>query len=59
MSRALADHLVAMGIRDPRVLEAIARTPRERFVRDEERPEAELDRPLPIGYGQTISQPYI
>ncbi|WP_321992563.1 protein-L-isoaspartate(D-aspartate) O-methyltransferase [Marispirochaeta aestuarii] len=46
-------------IRDPRVLEAIRIVPRERFVPPPLVDEAEEDRPLPIGKGQTISQPYI
>ena len=49
--------------RDPRVdaqaLAALERVPRHRFVPDELRTEAYANRPLPIGYGQTISQPYI
>jgi len=44
---------------DPRVLEAIGRVPRHRFVPAAQRPHAYEDRPLPIGHGQTISQPYI
>jgi protein-L-isoaspartate(D-aspartate) O-methyltransferase len=48
-----------MGIRDPRVLAAIAAVPRALFVPGELRSHAEEDRPLPIGWGQTISQPYI
>jgi len=46
-------------IHDPRVLEAIRVVPRERFVPPNLVEEAEDDRPLPIGKGQTISQPYI
>ena len=46
-------------IRDKRVLEAMARIPRELFVPPEEQPLAYEDRPLPIGYDQTISQPLI
>jgi protein-L-isoaspartate(D-aspartate) O-methyltransferase len=46
-------------IRDLRVLEAIRIVPRERFVPPNLAEEAEDDRPLPIGKGQTISQPYI
>jgi len=42
-----------------RVMEAIARVPREQFVPAEMRPWAYANRPLPIGRGQTISQPYI
>lgn len=44
-------------IKDPRVIEAMRRVPRERFVEDDLRPHAYSDRPLPIGHGQTISQP--
>ncbi|UCF09626.1 MAG: protein-L-isoaspartate(D-aspartate) O-methyltransferase [Candidatus Bipolaricaulota bacterium] len=47
------------GIRDERVLEAMGRVPRHRFVPPERRFEAYDDFPLPIGGGQTISQPYI
>jgi protein-L-isoaspartate(D-aspartate) O-methyltransferase len=48
-----------LGIRDTRVLDAMARVPREEFVRDADRPEAYGDHALPIAEGQTISQPYI
>jgi protein-L-isoaspartate(D-aspartate) O-methyltransferase len=47
------------GIRDPRVLQAMRSVPREKFVPKELRNSAYDDRPLPIGYGQTISQPFI
>ncbi|MGM0432973.1 MAG: protein-L-isoaspartate(D-aspartate) O-methyltransferase [Spirochaetota bacterium] len=47
------------NITDKRVLEAIRRVPRERFVPERVRSESDGDFPLPIGYGQTISQPYI
>jgi protein-L-isoaspartate(D-aspartate) O-methyltransferase len=53
------DQIVARGITDPRVLEAMARVPRHEFVPAAQRGEAYEDWPLPIGYGQTISQPYI
>ena len=46
-------------MRDARVLEALRQTPRHRFVPAALVPHAYEDRPLPIGYGQTISQPYI
>jgi len=49
----------ARGIRDERVIAAMAAVPRHRFVPPESRPEAYLDSPLPIGQGQTISQPYM
>ena len=45
------------GVTDPRVLEAFRRVPRERFVPDNQRQFAYDDRALPIGEGQTISQP--
>jgi protein-L-isoaspartate(D-aspartate) O-methyltransferase len=47
------------GIRDPRVLEAMARVPRHEFVARDLWPEAYEDHPLPIGDDQTLSQPYI
>lgn len=46
-------------VRDPRVLDSLRKTPRHRFVSAELVRYAYDDRPLPIGYGQTISQPYI
>ncbi len=46
-------------IRDPAVLQAMRRVPRHRFVPPEVLPAAYADCPLPIGYGQTISQPYV
>ncbi len=46
-------------ITDPRVLKAIARVPRAEFVPPELRDQAYSDLPLPIGHGQTISQPYV
>jgi len=44
---------------DQRVMAALARVPRHEFVPAAQRPRAYTNRPLPIGYGQTISQPYI
>jgi len=57
--RALLAELRALGIRDERVLSAMERVPRHLFVPPELVPYAYEDRPLPIGAGQTISQPYI
>ncbi len=54
----LIEHL-RTEIRDERVLTAMARIPRERFVPPEEQHLAYEDRPLPIGLDQTISQPFI
>jgi len=51
--------IAARGVADERVLEAMRSLPRHRFVPTEELGLAYEDRPLPIGYGQTISQPYI
>jgi protein-L-isoaspartate(D-aspartate) O-methyltransferase len=51
--------LVTRGINDARVLGAMAKVPREEFVAPESRAATYEDGPLPIGYGQTISQPYI
>jgi protein-L-isoaspartate(D-aspartate) O-methyltransferase len=47
------------GIADEKVLEAMGKVPRHRFVPTKARFEAYEDYPLPIGHGQTISQPYI
>ncbi len=47
------------GIKNKRVLEAMSKVPRHLFVPDDVRNHAYDDTPLPIGYGQTISQPYI
>ena len=52
-------HLRRLGIRDARVLDAMAHVPREEFVRASDRDAAYGDHALPIGEGQTISQPYI
>lgn len=46
------------GIKDPRVLAAMLEIPREQFVPEAHRYEAYRDYPLPIGFGQTISQPF-
>ncbi len=57
--RMVENQLAARGITDQRVLDAMQRVPRHEFVPAEWRTAAYLDRPLPIGYDQTISQPYI
>src|ERR1700741_159356 len=51
--------LRARGIRDERVLDAMARVPRRQFVPAEYRDEAYEDHPIGIGEGQTISQPFV
>jgi protein-L-isoaspartate(D-aspartate) O-methyltransferase len=58
-ARMVRDQLVRRGIRDERVLEAMGRVPRHELVSESLRDEAYEDGPLPIGEGQTISQPYI
>ena len=55
----VARQIAARGIKDPRVLEAMRRIPRHAFVPPSQEAYAYEDRPLPIGSGQTISQPYI
>jgi protein-L-isoaspartate(D-aspartate) O-methyltransferase len=55
----VADQIAARGIRDPRVLAAMAVIPRHAFVPRDVAGQAYEDTPLPIGEGQTISQPYI
>jgi protein-L-isoaspartate(D-aspartate) O-methyltransferase len=55
----LAEALRRQGISDSRVLEAIRRLDRSEFVPEGMRSAAGQDSPLPIGHGQTISQPYI
>ncbi len=62
--RRLADQMVreqilARGVHDERVLQALREVPRHRFVPPALRDQAYADAPLPIGSGQTISQPYI
>ncbi len=51
--------LKARGIVDPRVLEAMAWVPRENFLPDDRRAWAYRDRAVPLGLGQTVSQPYM
>ena len=53
------NQLVAGGIRNPEVLQAMTDVPRHEFVPSALRPYAYADGPLPIGHGQTISQPFI
>ncbi|NJD60505.1 MAG: hypothetical protein FIA98_14015, partial [Anaerolineae bacterium] len=56
---ALLDDIKAMGIKDEKVLHAMEVVPRHAFVPAEYLEQAYANHPLPIGYGQTISQPYI
>jgi protein-L-isoaspartate(D-aspartate) O-methyltransferase len=57
--RMIQQQLIARGIKDGRVLAAMEKVPREEFIPPESRSDSYEDGPLPIGYGQTISQPYI
>ena len=57
--RMVRTQLAERGIREVRVLDAMSRVPRHEFVPETLRQEAYEDHPLPIGEGQTISQPYI
>jgi protein-L-isoaspartate(D-aspartate) O-methyltransferase len=57
--RMVSTQIEARNIRDRDVLDAMRKVPRHRFVPSEQVPLAYEDTPLPIGYGQTISQPYI
>ncbi len=57
--RMVRQQIEARGVRDPRVLEAMRTVRREQFVPESIRTYAASDRPLPIGFDQTISQPYI
>ena len=58
-SRMVREQIRARGVTDPRVLDAVERVPRERFVPGEAQEESYRDSALGIGHGQTISQPYI
>ncbi len=55
----VSQQIAARGVRDPAVLTAMRKAPRHLFVPDEQIRHAYEDRPLAIGHGQTISQPYI
>jgi protein-L-isoaspartate(D-aspartate) O-methyltransferase len=57
--RMVEEQLRARDIRSPRVLDAMLTVPRHLFVPEPQRSQAYSDSPLPIGYDQTISQPYI
>ncbi len=57
--RMVVTQIEARGVRDPIVLSALRKVPRHRFVPKSLEERAYDDTPLPIGYGQTISQPYI
>mgnify|MGYP000028267142 FL=1 len=56
---ALTQHLIGKDTLDPRVITAMAEVPRDAFVPEDIQHAAFANGPLPIGHGQTISQPYI
>lgn len=58
-ARMVAEQIEGRGVRDPAVLAAMRKVPRHRFVPESLLGQAYDDHPLPIGAGQTISQPYI
>jgi len=58
-ARMVEEQLRARGIRDPGVLAVMSRVPREAFIESEHVRDAYGDHPVPIGAGQTVSQPYI
>lgn len=58
LKRMVQEQLISRGIRDRRVIEAMSKVPRHLFVPEALADKAYLDLSLPIGYGQTISQPY-
>ena len=57
--RMIKRQIVARGVKDPNVLKSMKEVPRHLFVDESYWPMAYSDGPLPIGHGQTISQPYI
>jgi protein-L-isoaspartate(D-aspartate) O-methyltransferase len=57
--RMVEEQVVKRGVKDPAVIEAMGRVQRHRFVDESLARDAYKDKPLPIGYSQTISQPYI
>jgi protein-L-isoaspartate(D-aspartate) O-methyltransferase len=59
INRMVDEQIVARGIKDSRVIEAMRKIPRHIFVEEALQGQAYNDYPLPIGHGQTISQPYM
>ena len=55
----VTEQIVARGVKDPVTLAAMREVPRHLFVPEQQSAFAYLDRPLPIGHGQTISQPFM
>src|SRR4051812_3124188 len=59
LEQMIRQQVVARGITEPRVLQALRAVPRGRFFSPDSAGEAYADRAAPIGHGQTISQPYM
>lgn len=59
LEEMIRETIEARGVRDRALLEALRRVPRHEFIPASERSSAYGDHPLPIGFGQTISQPYM
>ena len=59
MEKMIKEQIINRGINDIGVLQAVRDVPRHEFVREKDRDFAYDDSPIPIGHGQTISQPYI
>jgi len=57
--KMVEDQISSRGVKDPNVIQAMLKVPRHLFVPESEQRSAYWDTPLPIGYNQTISQPYI
>jgi len=57
--KMVEEQIIARGIKDPRVIEAMKKVPRHLFVEEALQSQAYSDHPLPIGEKQTISQPYM
>lgn len=57
--RMVREQIMARGLSSPAVLAAMRKVPRHQFVEQALKPQAYEDHPLPIGQGQTISQPYV
>ncbi|MFH0839229.1 MAG: protein-L-isoaspartate(D-aspartate) O-methyltransferase [Candidatus Omnitrophota bacterium] len=57
--RMVEEQIIARGVKDKNVIDAMLKVPRHMFVPENELPYAYVDSPLPIGENQTISQPYI
>ena len=58
-AKMVEEQIIERGIGDPAVIHAMQRVARHRFVPAESLPLAYADTPVPIGYGQTVSQPYL